>query len=708
MKCLNCEDRDRARIVAYLKARILEARIPLAGRTVLPTIHPAFVLRLETWHPIFQIDVKRCGRVLRGEVTTTADEGEHVILSKPREVEAALTHLGPEVGFDIESDGKHPLTANITCLGFSDGNRTIVIYPWKENYPRLLPILTRFFNSNRKFVGHNILAYDIPCIEKDGIPNDTRRLAFLERVGIEFNYSKLEDTLLAHHAFASHLPQRLDQLVSENLDSAPWKMVHGMRGGDEKGLLPHQMPPEELTRYNAADCRLTIKVWRRLQGNLEKERAIYELDKTRLTPMCSHMQKAGIRVDESRRQELSLKLESKAQQLLLDMRRHTRNRNFHPLKLDDLRQTIFKQFGAPVMRYTPTGLVATGAAVLQGLRGLDTNAGKLAGMVLDYRSAVKINSVYLKGISVFRDGRIHPGWKAFGTVAGRLSSPQQQLPRRSHPKENILEERVREIYIPRKGCVFVYFDISQAEMRCAANLSGDPVFMKAAAEKDVHTANAKIIFGSYPEAVEALKDPKGAGKFYRDVSKNVGFAVNYLASDETLFLWMQGQELPRPITMPEVRRMLSILHVTFRVHFRYIDQNVELVKKQGFLRSPIAGRLRWFGWNPKPTEIANFPVQSCVADVMNERLPEICCRSIVGFAERCGLPNSRKTRGIPHVRLVAQIHDAGYFECPKNDVKQLQDIIAEAWEPDVVLPESGRRFKLPVDSKTAERWSELG
>ena len=160
--------------------------------------------------------------------------------------------------------------------------------------------------------------------------------------------------------------------------------------------------------------------------------------------------------------------------------------------------------------------------------------------------------------------------------------------------------------------------------------------------------------------------------------------------------------------------MLAVLHVQFRVHFQYISSNVEFVKQNGYFRSPISGRIRWFGWNPMPTEIANFPVQACVSDVMNERLPRIWrhSRGEYSLYERqqflSGLSITKKPTPIPGVKIIAQQHDAGIFECPEKQVDALKQRITEVWDEDVVLPSNGRRFKLPVDLKVATRLSDLG
>lgn len=524
----------------------------------------------------------------------------------------------------------------------------------------------------RTLVGHNVYAYD--C-------------AALERAGVVFDYDHVEDTILAMHAYASHLPLRLDQGISTYLDSSPWKIKHGRRGQEEKGLLPHQLSFEERAEYNAKDCTLSAGLWDAIQIDLEPERAVYEHDK-KLALLCQGMTKAGIRVDVDRQKELSRKLRYRMAALLGEMRALTGKQSFSPMKPNMIRKALYGKFGAPMIgKPTETGLAPTSKFVLQALRGQDTRAGRLADFILRYRKARKARSTYVDSLDIYEDGRVHVGWKAFGTVSGRLSSRFQQLPRKTNKNE--LEDRIRELYISEPNCDFEYFDVSQAEMRSASQLSGDEKFMAICAQKDVHSANACLIFPHARDAI--LNDPKGEGKMYRDIAKNVGFAVNYLAGEETLFLYLQGQDLPRPVTMREVRAMLAVVQREFRKHFRYIESNVEAVKRQGYLRTPILGRIRWFGWSPVPAEVANFPVQSCVADIVNERL----------IAMTPKLP--------PGARLVAQVHDAGIFECKRGEAARLtRELIKETWAEPVTLPESGRSFVLPIDQKSGSRLSELG
>lgn len=67
------EKAQRGLDTAQRRLRLLELRQGLAGRVVFPTVHPAFVMRSDAWRSILEIDVKRVGRWLRGQVVDEAE-----------------------------------------------------------------------------------------------------------------------------------------------------------------------------------------------------------------------------------------------------------------------------------------------------------------------------------------------------------------------------------------------------------------------------------------------------------------------------------------------------------------------------------------------------------------------------------------------------------------------------------------------------------
>jgi DNA polymerase I-like protein with 3'-5' exonuclease and polymerase domains len=275
------------------------------------------------------------------------------------------------------------------------------------------------------------------------------------QTGIRLRDDQLEDTLIAHHAFAAHLPQRLDQVVSTYVDSGPWKIRFGRRGIEEKGIAPHSMEREECARYNAADCRLTIKAWHAMQADLEPERKVYEHDKE-LSAICRGMHIDGIKMDTDRRDYLSGKMERAGARLARQMRRLTERRDFNPAKVAHVRWGLFTKFRAPSLNPTSTGLPSTSAATLEYLAQRPSRAGRLARILTKWRVLMKVKGTYLDAIQVGKDGRVHYNWKPYGTVSGRWSCRIQSIPRgdylnKGQPKPERmldLEARARELYVP--------------------------------------------------------------------------------------------------------------------------------------------------------------------------------------------------------------------------------------------------------------------
>jgi DNA polymerase I-like protein with 3'-5' exonuclease and polymerase domains len=294
-----------------------------------------------------------------------------------------------------------------------------------------------------------------------------------------------------------------------------------------------------------------------------------------------------------------------------------------------------------------------------------------------------------------------------GPVTGRLSCWLMTLPRYGDD----LEEQVRAMYIagPSRGKArlvaqihdaaivemdgyFIYFDLSQAEARLAAYFSGDEYLIEAC-KQDIHTANAMVIFGGIPEAAvriaranelspyldhsgkplkwKAVSKKLGGCKEERDISKSCGFCVWYEGTAERAFTTLRaaGKEASLAACEELVRRF----HNRYKRYYQYIDENEAYVRKHGHLRTVLLGRIYWIGWHAKRTEIANFPIQSGIADLQNERLPEIEDR----------LPSCKDPQ----------------------DVKKL---IEEVWSRPVKVPHNGLSFVMPTEVKIGKSWKDFG
>ena len=725
------EDSETRAEVA-LKLETIKWRHKLAGRTVLPTLHPTFAfVHNELWAPLFGIHMDRAARWIRGELTAEmlADRIEQVhtvaelkkrkrvflVTDNVEEIRKAGALLGKEVACDIETERIKPLSpllAPILCVQLSDGDRSIVIGPWKKELHA--DVLTEFFNG-RTVVFHNGYNFDHLALGVDGV---------------DLSGAQIEDTLVAHHAFASQYPQKLDHVVATFLDSSPWKIRFGVRGAEEKGLAPIHADENELYIYGASDAVVTILAWRAMQADLEKERSVYEHDKL-LGVQGREMQRVGVRVDRKRRKLLAIGMKRREAALLGRMRNLSKRRHFKPSRLKEVRYVLFKVLKAPMLNPTKSGLASTSNATLETIRTggaatlrsgpgdkapsgpidnetKDTRAGHFAEALLRWRVVGKIKSTYCNAIVVHSDGRAHFNWRPYGTCSGRYSCRAQSFPRWS----TAIEDRPREQLIASPGNVLLYFDLSQAEARFAANLSGDENFI-ATCKGDVHTGNAKILFPQSDVQEMLARDPKGkycpqhgekaekgakcnCGKPYRDIAKNAGFAVAYLADASTVFAYLRSKGFP--VDLDAVETMLGALKASYSRYYEYVAENVRFVEQNGFLRMALTGRIRWFGFHPKPTEIANTPIQGGIADVMNLRLTAL---------------QGTLRRESPRTNLVLQIHDAAIFDVPRGDADLVESHIVQTWkepvrlQPSVVCREA-REFLLPAEIKRGRRWSDFG
>jgi uracil-DNA glycosylase family 4 len=152
--------------VAVQKAATLPLRAALAGRVVLPTMHPAFILRSDTWKPILQIDLRRVAGVVRGEIKPPYDDHGRAEILRTGSALRQLWRLRRDVSLDLETDGKHPLECAIRTIQISDGVRTFVIFPWVD---RMTRELGRFLKSRRVVVTHNGFAFDSIVLFAHGV-----------------------------------------------------------------------------------------------------------------------------------------------------------------------------------------------------------------------------------------------------------------------------------------------------------------------------------------------------------------------------------------------------------------------------------------------------------------------------------------------------------------------------------------------------------
>ena len=146
--------------------------------------------------------------------------------------------------------------------------------------------------------------------------------------------------------------------------------------------------------------------------------------------------------------------------------------------------------------------------------------GSICASLLEYRDLSKVLSTYGESIREHIDdlGRMHSEYlQVVGTNTGRLASRRPNAQNFS-PK---MKEHIRP---PDPDRVFVYSDLSQAELRFATQVAGDENLRDAfIAGEDIHAATAERMFGVDMPSLNASQPHLYSE--YRDKAKRINFGI---------------------------------------------------------------------------------------------------------------------------------------------------------------------------------------
>ena len=347
----------------------------------------------------------------------------------------------------------------------------------------------------------------------------------------------------------------------------------------------------------------------------------------------------------------------------------------------------------------------------------------VAGLILEYRGTKKLLNSYFEPILEW-PGAVHPSFKNWGTVTGRLacSDPNLQnvaknisnlsgndtsdevlaaLSAAMGAKEGVDMTKVgggmaggltyggtkaigskfdnandalvsvRRLYIPREGCRMVLIDYSQMEMRVFSDyikdeglsaLLEDPKF-------DFHSHVAKTVW--------SVDESSDLWAFYRTLAKAINFGLIYGIGMKKLASQIQK-------TLEEAKTYKAEYFSRFPKAYTFIDLVCKTVEARGWIKNRF-GRRYWI--DPDRAYIGvNYLVQGSSADIVKNRM--VAARDWL-------LENGLKTR------MLVQVHDEIIFEVPYE-------------EEELVIPELKRIMEerqigtfLPVEVSIGEpSWAE--
>lgn len=390
--------------------------------------------------------------------------------------------------------------------------------------------------------------------------------------------------------------------------------------------------------------------------------------------VLSDMQWNGMYVDKEELEQFGKELTSKLEtitKIIYEMAGEEFNIN----STKQLGEILFEKMKLPVIKKTKSGY-STDVDVLEKLKKEDP----IIEQILEYRQLMKLNSTYVEGLKPYiniKTNRIHSFFHQTITATGRISSTEPNL--QNIPTRFELGKRVRKVFKPEKGKIYLDADYSQIELRVLASISGDEHMIEAFKEgKDIHKQAASKVFKTPIEEVT---------KEQRSNAKAVNFGIVYGISDFGL-----GEQLG--IGRKKAKQYIEEYLEQYAGIKQFMENITEQAKEQGYVETLFHRRryipelksnnymVRQFG----ARAAMNTPIQGTAADIMKIAMIKVY--------------NEIKSRKLKS-KIVLQVHDEMMIETPIEEKEEMIKIMKKCME-------SATKLEVPLiaEISDARNWYE--
>ena len=211
---------------------------------------------------------------------------------------------------------------------------------------------------------------------------------------------------------------------------------------------------------------------------------------------------------------------------------------------------------------------------------------------LDLAEYVKDHSLLTKSVISFESkyihgGKVRPTYHLHKAVTGRTSSddPNGQ----NYPKRGERALAYRRMFVPPPGYFVCELDLSQAELRIAACMSGDRTMIDIYKNAgDIHTATALIVLSVTMEQFRQL--PKKEQKDARTKAKSVNFGFLY-GMGWRKFIGFAKTQYGVEFTEAEAKRVRAGFFTKYKSLARWHEKTKDFAAHHKFVRS-YSGRVR--------------------------------------------------------------------------------------------------------------------
>lgn len=625
---------------------------------VIPSYHPAMILRQWASRPILVHDLRRAATQAQFR---ELHRPSYSFITRPvlSDVLSILDQLlarvlGPhepvKLACDIETRAGH-----IACIGIAWSKRDALCIPlmcveradgywtFEEElaiYQRLQLLLT---NKNCHVIGQNFL-YDAQYFY--------RWLHFIPNL--------VRDTMLAQHVCFSNMPKGLDFLSSMYCEHHEYWKDEGKEWDEKTG-------EDQLWVYNCKDAVITFEVDEVEQRNVSAMQLdhVHDFQQRLFWPVLKTMNK-GIRVDTGRRQQFAMTLfdEIARREAWL---KDTLGFDLNIRSLKQMQEVFYGVFKQRPIISRKSGTVTCGDEALAKIGAREPLLRPVVRKIQELRSLGVFLSTFVQA-PLDIDGRMRCSFNIGGTETFRFSSSTnafgsglnlQNIPKGSGEGELELPN-VRSLFVPDPGHTFFDIDLSSADLRIVVWESDEPE-MKAMLREglDPYTEIAKEF---YHDPTITKKDPR------RQTFKSFAHGTNYLGTAKGL-----AERLGLPVKQAEDTQRWYFQR--FPRIKKWQDDLKDQVTKRRMVQNIFGYRCYFFDRIEGTifNQAAAWIPQSTVACLIN--------RAYVAIDEQ-----------LPQVDILLQVHDslAGQFPTHLGDwmTQQIVDKaqIALPYDDPLIIP----------------------
>jgi len=638
---------------------------------VIPTLHPAFLMREQAKFPVVISDLKK-SLVLPPE--------NYNLYPSIGDVQA---FTATDFAFDLESNKWNH--NEIYLCGLSAKRFEAIVVPWKGPY---IQELKRIFRNATVLKGQNILGFDLPVLEANGIVTS----------------AEVRDIMLMQHLLQPDLDHDLEFIASLFTNKPAWK----------------HLAQEQKEYYNAVDTDVVSQIEPQLWSLLRQQglTKTYTHVSVPVAKICNLMTQKGVKVDLGQISKVRERIKEQQAGLELQLPIQLRTANVgvnkripappgtlgksgKPVKYITVASSevlvpwrsdksvgkwLYEDLKLPVQKHIKTQKVSTDKYSLERLarNGGDSKAAILA--IKELRSLDETLTTFTAE-KVSYGTTINPHFSVHGTNSGRLSS--------SGPNCQNIPQSLRCIYIPSKPDHYiVQMDFSSIENRLTAHLAHDTERLARFAQEgfNEHKFACSQFFGIPVEEVVKSSDPNSL----YSKAKHVCHGMNY---------GLGARKMSQMYSVPEgeVKKLLSKWKSVIPKTANWQEYTASLAKVTGVLTNPF-GRKRWFGTSNYYTESLSFLPQSTAADILLRCMIALCYEKVGWPIERVQ-EVAKVFYPLPkEIDLLVTVHDSLVFQVPKgmlNEiVEKVEPVLTQKW------PELAG-FSCPVEIEYGPSWGEL-